>query len=215
MWRDRAEAGRALGEDLVRTGYAERDDVVVLGIPRGGVEVARGVADALAAPLDVVVVRKVGHPGNPEFAAGSVDPDGNVYENPGAGVSRDGLTAAAGVEHAETLRRLAEYRGQRPAPELAERTVIVVDDGIATGLTALAAIRWLRSRGARRVVLASPVVAPGALASLAPEADAIIALSTPGGFRAVGAFYEHFPQLSDADVAELLAAGSGVRVPNR
>jgi len=205
VWRDRTEAGKDLAEELAARGLAGRDDVIVLGVPRGGVEVARVVADRLGAPLDIVVVRKVGSPGNPEFAAGAVDADGNVYANPYAGVSAEWLQKASVPEHAEALRRLEEYRAGRHALQLADHTVIVVDDGIATGLTAQAALHWLRGHGAARIVLAAPAIAPDTVRRLEAEADEIVALESPASFSAVGQFYQSFPQLSDADVTRLLA----------
>ncbi len=207
MWSDRVEAGRELAAELERRGYGGRDDVTVLGVPRGGVEVAREVADRLGAPLDVVVVRKVGAPGAPEFAAGAVDLDGMVHENPGAGVSRSWLERAAIPEHEEAVRRAEAYRRGRGPLEIADRTIIVVDDGIATGLTATAALRWLKGRGAARTVIAAPVMAPDAAAALAADADEVVYLQNPRGFGAVGAFYGYFPQLSDDDVMRLLATG--------
>jgi predicted phosphoribosyltransferase len=207
VWRDRVEAGRELADELERRGYARRADVTVLGVPRGGVEVAREVADRLGAPLDVVVVRKVGYPGAPEFAAGAVDLDGAVHANPAAGVSRSWLESAAVEEHAEAVRRAAAYRAGRGPLEIEGRTVIVVDDGIATGLTAVAALRWLAGRGAARTVIAAPVMAPDAAARLAGEADEVVTLTSPRGFSAVGEFYGRFPQLDDGDVTRLLAAG--------
>jgi putative phosphoribosyl transferase len=205
MWRDRGEAGRDLADELVTRGYGERRDVIVLGVPRGGVEVAREVAHRLGAPLDVVVVRKIGSPGNPEFASGAVDADGVVYANPDAGVSDAWLRRASVPEHEEALRRLGTYRAGRPPLDLAGRAVIVVDDGIATGLTAQAALRWLRAHGAARALLAAPVMAPDAARRLALEADEVVALATPASFSAVGRFYASFPQLTDAEVARLLA----------
>ncbi len=202
MWADRVEAGRELSVELARRGYG--GDAIVLGVPRGGVELAAEVSRVLGAPLDIVVVRKVGAPGNPEFAAGAVDPDGHVYPNPDARVSADYLSRQGEIEHAEALRRIAEYRGGRPALDLAGRTVIVVDDGIATGLTALAAARWLRSRGVGRVVLAVPVMSRSASEMLSPEVDELVALEIPAGFYAVGAHYARFGQLTDSDVKELL-----------
>ncbi len=207
MWSDRVEAGRELAAELERRGYGGRDDVTVLGVPRGGVEVAREVADRLDAPLDVVVVRKVGAPGAPEFAAGAVDLDGMVHENPSAGVSRSWLERAAIPEHEEAVRRAEAYRRGRGPLEIADRTIIVVDDGIATGLTATAALRWLKGRGAARTVIAAPVMAPDAAEALEANADEVVFLENPRGFGAVGAFYGYFPQLSDDDVMRLLAAG--------
>ena len=205
MWADRKDAGRLLGEELERRGYAGRPEVTVLGVPRGGVEVAREVARVLNAPLDVVVVRKVGAPGNPEFAAGAVDIDGRVYPNAEASVSETWLREAAVAEHAEAVRRLEAYRGERPALAVTGRVAIVVDDGIATGLTAIAALSWLRGRGATRTVLAAPVMSPDAAARLQGYCDEVVALETPTGFYAVGAHYAEFPQLADAEVTRLLA----------
>ena len=207
MWRDRKEAGRALAAELGRRGYAGRSDVTVLGVPRGGVAVAVEVAHRLQAPLDVVIVRKVGAPGNPEFAAGAVDLDGRIYPNHEAPVSEEWLREAAVPEHTEALRRLDAYRGDRPALSVVGRVAIVVDDGIATGLTALAALSWLRGRGASRTVLAAPVMAPDAVARLKDACDEIVALETPPGFYAVGAHYADFPQLTDSEVTELLTKG--------
>lgn len=207
MWRDRAEAGRELASELARRGYAGRDDVTVLGVPRGGVAVAREVADRLGAPLDVVVVRKIGAPGAPEFAAGAVDLDGHVHANPEAGVPMPWLERAAIAEHEEALRRARVYRGDRDPLTLSGRTAIVVDDGIATGLTAQAALRWLAGRAAARTVIAAPVMSPDAARLLADDAEEVVALATPLGFAAVGAYYAAFPQLSDAEVTRLLANG--------
>jgi len=204
MWSDRTEAGADLGDELARRGYADRSDVVVLGVPRGGVEVACEVASRLGAPLDIVVVRKIGAPGNPEFAAGAVDVDGHVHANPQARVDESWLRQAAVEERVEAQRRLAAYRAGMPPLELAGRTAIVVDDGIATGLTALAALRWLRGRGTARTVLAAPVMPPDTLRRLGEEADEVVALETPVWFSAVGEFYGRFPQLTDADVVRIL-----------
>jgi putative phosphoribosyl transferase len=205
VWRDRTQAGKDVADELVRRGYGGRTGVTVLGVPRGGVEVAKVVAARLGAPLDVVVVRKIGAPGNPEFAAGAVDADGNVYANPDARVSPEWLRAASVAEHREALRRLDAYRAGRPSLELTGRTILVVDDGIATGLTAEAALRWLRGRGAARTVLAAPAMPPDTLRRLEGEADEVVALETPAYFTSVGQFYESFPQLTDADVTRLLA----------
>jgi putative phosphoribosyl transferase len=206
MWRDRAEAGEELAEVLVKRGLAADTGAIVLGVPRGGVEVARRVADRLGLPLDIVVVRKIGAPGAPEFAAGAVDADGHVYPNEAAHVSGEWLRAAAVPEHAEALRRLEAYRGGRPAPDLTGRTVIVVDDGIATGLTARAALRWLRAKGVGRLVIAAPTMAPDTVKRLAQDADEVIALDASPGFSSVGEHYVSFPQLADGDVTRLLAA---------
>jgi putative phosphoribosyl transferase len=208
MWQDRIEAGRELGDELASRGYAERDNVVVMGIPRGGVEVAAEVAKRLVAPLDVVVVRKIGSPGNPEFAAGAVDPDGHILSNASARASDAYLAQAGEVERQEAVRRVEEYRGGRPPADLTGKVVIVTDDGIATGLTAHAAIEYLRGRGATSVVLAVPVMSPSAVRYLSPLVDELVALEAPAGFFAVGSYYGSFPQLEDAEVKELLARGT-------
>lgn len=203
MWTDRTEAGADLAAELEASGYGPHD--VVIGIPRGGVEVAAEVARRLGSLLDVVVVRKIGAPGDPEFAVGAVDPDGNVTSDPGAGASRSYLEAEGAREHEEALRRIAEYRGGRTDPILRDRRAVVVDDGIATGLTALAAVRWLKANGAAHVVLAAPVISPEAVRMLTPEVDELIALDVPPGFHAVGAYYRTFDQLTDDEVKRLLA----------
>lgn len=204
MWRDRVEAGGQLGDVLVRSGLGGRGDVIVLGVPRGGVEVAREVADRLECRLDVVVVRKIGAPGNREYAVGAVDLDGRIYASSDAGVRDEYLRQAARQEQAEAFRRLAVYRAGLPDLELVGLTAIVVDDGIATGLTAAAALSWLRGRGAARTVLAAPVMSPDAVQRLRSDADEVVALSSPAGFAAVGEYYGRFPQLTDADVVRLL-----------
>ena len=209
MFEDRADAGKQLGKELARRGYAERGDVIVLGVPRGGVEVAAEVARVLSAPLDVVVVRKIGAPGYPEFAAGAVDPAGHVYVNPEAHAPERYLVEAGEREKQEALRRLAEYRGEEPYPDLSGRVAIVVDDGVATGLTSLAAVRWLRSLGASKVLLAAPVMSPSAASELQREVDELVALEVPPGFYAVGAAYYRFGQLSDAEVKAIMASARG------
>ena len=202
MWQDRTQAGDELAREL--GAYADAPSTIVLGIPRGGVEVARRVADRLHLPLDIAVVRKIGAPGAPEFAAGAVDTDGNVYANPYARVADEWLRQAAVPERAEIARRADAYRQGRVAPDVTGKTVLVVDDGIATGLTARAAACWLRGRGAARVVVAAPVIAPDTVAMLAADADEVVALESPRGFGAVGAYFADFPQLTDADVVRLL-----------
>ena len=205
MWQDRSHAGEELAREL--GAYANAASTIVLGIPRGGVEVARRVADRLGLPLDIVVVRKIGAPGAPEFAAGAVDADGNVYANPYAGASEEWLRRASVPEQTEIVRRADAYRQGRVAPDVTGKTVLVVDDGIATGLTAKAAAAWLRARGASRVVLAAPVIAPDTVTMLAGVADEVVSLESPRDFGAVGAFYADFPQLTDSDVIRLLGKG--------
>lgn len=179
-------------------------DAVVLGVPRGGVVVAAEVARALGLPLDVVVVRKLGAPGNPEYAVGAVDEDGRVVGGTSSLVSEAYLEEAAREGREEIARRLRLYRQGRGPLEVAGREVVLVDDGIATGMTLHAALDSLKRRGAKRVVVATPVAAPEAAARLGLPPDDFVALLVPPGFGAVGQFYREFDQTTDAEVVELL-----------
>jgi putative phosphoribosyl transferase len=204
-FRDRADAGRQLAWRLQQY----RTEVpVVVGLPRGGVPVE--VARALGAPLDVVVVRKLGCPWQPELALGAVGEDGALVLNPaliaGIGLAPQDLAGVVWAERGELARRLAHYRGNRPAVPVAGRTVIVVDDGLATGATARAAIGVLRQRGARRIVLAVPVAPPETVEALGAVADEVVALDTPRAFLAIGQRYDDFTQTSDQEVTRLLGA---------
>jgi putative phosphoribosyl transferase len=204
---DRSAAGKILAGQL--TQYARRPDVVVLALPRGGVPVAFEVAGALDAPLDVFLVRKLGVPGHEELAMGAIATGGvqilnhaviNEMQIPG-----HLLEEAAERELAELCRRESLYRGQRPALELHDRTVILVDDGLATGSTMRAALAAVRQRHPARVIVAVPVSAPETYAAFTAEADAIVSPLTPDNFRAVGQFYVDFPQTGDEEVCRLLA----------
>ncbi|MGY1711759.1 phosphoribosyltransferase [Geodermatophilus sp. SYSU D00758] len=205
---DRRDAGRQLGARLADLGPA---DPVVLGLPRGGVPVAAEVARALGAPLDVVLVRKLGLPARPELAMGAVGEDGAVVLNRDvlarSGVGEEALAAVERQERAELDRRARAFRGDRPRVPLAGRTAVVVDDGVATGATARAACAVARALGAARVVLAVPVAAPRVVAELAGEVDELVALESPPGFRAVGQVYGDFTQTPDEEVVSLLAGG--------
>lgn len=203
---NRTEAGRLLAEKLVQ--YAGRYNVVVLGLPRGGVPVAYEVAKRLGAPLDVFIVRKLGVPGFEELAAGAIASGGVRVLNddvmraiPHAAEAIEAITAR---ETAELERREHEYRDGRPAPQLRDRIVILVDDGLATGATMRAAVKALRQRGAAKIVVAVPVGPPDTCRAIEQEADETICLSTPEFFQAVGQYYEDFSQTSDDDVRELL-----------
>ncbi|MFC8712691.1 phosphoribosyltransferase family protein [Streptomyces sp. NPDC057197] len=214
LFTDRAAAGRHLGDRLAA--LAGRPDVVVLGLPRGGVPVAAAVARALDAPLDLCLVRKLGVPAQPELAMGAIGEDGvRVVDDTvvrEVGVPPAALERVAEREQRELLRRAARYRGDRPALPVAGRTVVLVDDGVATGSTARAACRTVRARGAARTVLAVPVAPPDWTRRLAGEADELVALETPSGFFAVGQFYTDFAQLDDEDVIACLreaASGDG------
>ena len=203
---NRAEAGRLLAEKLEN--YAGRSDVVVLGLPRGGVPVAYEVAQRLGAPLDVFVVRKLGVPGFEELAAGAIASGGVRVLNedviralPNADQLIESVTEK---ETVELERREQTYRDGRPAPELRDRVVILVDDGLATGATMRAAVAALRQRGVAKIVVAAPVGAPDTCRELEQEADETICAITPEFFQAVGQYYEDFSQTSDEVVRELL-----------
>lgn len=202
MFTDRIEAGRRLAEAMHE--YAGSPDTIVLGIPRGGVIVAAEVADALGLPLDVVVASKIGAPHNPEFAVGAVDEDGRIVAGAVAGLPAGYLDAAGAERYAEVRRRAALYRGDREPPVLLGKTAIVVDDGIATGLTVRSAVGFLRSRGAAHIVVATPVMPPDTATALGDIADEVIALETPWDFSAVGRWYREFAQTDDAEVISAL-----------
>jgi putative phosphoribosyl transferase len=209
MFIDRREAGEQLAEALASLAD---EDVVVLGIPRGGVEVAAVIAKALDAPLDVVIPRKVGAPGNPELGLGAVAEDVEVLDQHlirVLDVSEDYLRRKIAEEREEIARRSARYRGGRPAVDLTGKVAVVVDDGVATGGTAAAALRWARAKGAKRVVLAVPVAPGDAVRRLKDEADEIRVLATPEPFFAVGQWYRSFPQIPDERVIQLLSSSAG------
>jgi putative phosphoribosyl transferase len=204
---NRTEAGRLLAEKLVK--YAGRGDVIVLGLPRGGVPVAYEVAKHLGVPLDVFIVRKLGVPGFEELAVGAIASGGVRVLNedvmralPNADDVIESITAK---ETAELQRREQSYRDGRPAPELRDRIVILVDDGLATGATMRAAVKALRHRGAAKIVVAVPVGPPDTCHEIEQQADETVCLSTPEFFQAVGQYYEDFSQTSDDEVRELLA----------
>lgn len=210
---DRAEAGRRLADRLLP--YRDADagpGVVVLGLPRGGVPVAYEVARALGAPLDVLVVRKLGVPSQPELAFGALGEGGVRVLNEQVvrriGLSAEAMAAVERAELAELRRRLERYRGDRAGVALAGQVVIVVDDGFATGATARAAALVARAAGAARVVLAAPIGAPEACAALREVADEVVCLGAPAGFVAVGQGYRVFDQTSDEQVCALLEAAA-------
>ncbi|SFK96540.1 phosphoribosyltransferase family protein [Geodermatophilus ruber] len=205
---DRTDAGRQLGRRLEPL---RATDVVVLGLPRGGVPVAAEVARALDAPLDVIVVRKLGAPFQPELAMGAVGEGGVTVLNQRvlrmAGIDDDEITSAEQRERAELERRALRFRGDRTRVPLTGRTALIVDDGIATGSTARAACAVARAQGATRVVLATPVCAPDSARALAAETeiDEVVALELPRLFAAVGQFYEDFRATEDEEVVDILA----------
>jgi predicted phosphoribosyltransferase len=207
QFADRRDAGRRLAPLL---SDLAGEDVVVLGLPRGGVPVAAEIATALGAALDVLVVGKIGVPGHEELALAAVADDGRVALNPGvmasAGLGRDDVAALARRHAADLARRARELRGGREPEPLEGRTVIVVDDGMATGATMRVALDVVRRRDPRLLVAAVPVAALDALAIAAKEADRIECVMAPPSFRAVGPWYADFTQVSDAEVRRLLAA---------
>ncbi|MEU4788693.1 phosphoribosyltransferase [Micromonospora tulbaghiae] len=205
-YRDRAEAGRELAERL--TDLAGRPDVIVLGLVRGGVPVARVVADRLGAPLDVLVVRKLGVPWAPEVAYGALGPGGvQVLNEMVAGrISENDRAQVRRREQAELERREQRYRGGRPPLDLTGRTAVIVDDGLATGATARAAVQVARHLGAARVLVAVPVGSEQAYDMLAADADTVVSSQLPHDFAAVGAYYEDFHEVSDDEVTQALTA---------
>jgi predicted phosphoribosyltransferase len=206
-FKNRTEAGRLLARRL--GAYARQPDAVVLALPRGGVPVGFAVAQRLGIALDILVVRKLGMPGHEEFAMGAVGSGGVRVLQPGVpglmGVTAEAVEAVAAREMAELQRRERAYRGGRPSLDLAGRDAILVDDGVATGSTMLAAIEVARRLGPRALVLAIPVAPPDTAATLAPRVDELVCLSTPLRFRAVGQWYDAFDQTSDEEVQDLLA----------
>ena len=211
-FRDRTDAGRVLAGLL--TGYRGRPNLLVLALPRGGVPVAKEVAAHLDAPLDVLVVRKLGLPGNEELAMGAIAGGGgteaeNMVLNEDVlrawPVGREALPAVAEREFRELRRRERAYRGDRPPPDLADRTVIVVDDGVATGATMKVALAVIRRAGPAWLVAAVPVAAESTCAELRLLADEVVCVASSSDFSAVGAWYDNFNQTSDDEVRELLA----------
>ncbi len=205
VFEDRVDAGRRLGAAL--TEYAG-EDTIVLALPRGGVEVGAEVARMLGAPLDVIVARKIGAPGHPELGIGAVAPGGIRVVDQFAvrylGVTDEQIDRIAAEEEQEMDRRIRAYRGERPAPDLTGKTVILVDDGLATGVTARAAAEAIRRQQPRRTVLGVPVCAAETAQAMRAIVDEVVCLSTPYDFRAVGLWYRDFSQLEDSQVIDLL-----------
>ena len=206
-FRDRTDAGRQLADRL--KSRANRQDVLVLALPRGGVPVAFEVACALGAPLDVFLVRKLGVPGHEELAMGAVATGGvRVLNNEivhGLGIQESEIEAAVDREQQELARRERLYRGGRPAPEVEDKTVILVDDGLATGATMRAAVRALKQQHPARIIVAVPTASPDTAEALNAEADEVVCVVTPEPFIAVGYWYDDFAQTTDAEVRDLLA----------
>lgn len=212
VFRDRSEAGARLGERLAT--YRGRR-ALVLGIPRGGVPVAAAVARALEADLDVLVARKLGSPISAELAIGAVTADGGRYLNEGMlrdlGIAGDYVESATTRARAEAARRESRYRGGARPLEIAGRVVILVDDGLATGATMIAAARSVRTHKPERLIIAVPVGSAGACAQLMREAEEVVRLASPEPFWAVGVYYRDFSQTEDDEVERLLREARGAR----
>jgi len=206
IYKDRKDAGKQLAEKL--THYRDKTDLIVLGLPRGGVTVAYEIARALNCPLDILIVRKIGFPGNPELAAGAVSETGTVVLNEDIvaayGVSKAYLDRETARQKEEIARRITLYRGGKGVPHLAGKTVILVDDGVATGATAKAAISTLTQEKIAKLVVALPVASQEAEREIAPTVDEWVCLQTPAGFMAVGNYYYDFTQVEDEDVVAML-----------
>jgi putative phosphoribosyl transferase len=206
---DRIEAGRILAEELEQ--YRDREDVIVLALPRGGVPVGFVIAEHLHAPLDIFLVRKLGFPGHEEFAIGAIASGGVRVLNPAAlqagNVSPEEIDVIAAREQRELERREEEYRGERPHPKLQGKITMLVDDGLATGSTMRAAVAALRQQNPAKIIVAVPVASADACELLSREADEVVCASTPEPFHAVGLWYDNFAQTSDEEVKELLQRG--------
>lgn len=203
LFEDRRDAGRALVPDILEL---ELENPLVLGLPRGGIPVAYEVAKALSAPLDAIVVRKLGAPFQPELAVGAIA-SGNIRvlnEELVAQLDGAALAAIEAEEQKELERREKAYRGKRPFPDLSDKEVILVDDGIATGATMRAAVEAVRTRNPASVIVAVPTASTGAARSIEPMVDTLICLETPAEFYAVGQYYLNFGQTSDDEVRDLL-----------
>lgn len=213
-FEDRFEAGRVLASKLSE--FTGRSDVVVLALPRGGVPVGYEVAQALRAPLDVFVVRKLGTPGQEELAMGALAAGGITVLNreviQALGISQQTIDAAVVREEPELERRQREYRNGRPAADVRGRTVILVDDGLATGSSMRVAAKALRKEGAARVVVAVPVASKSTCAEFESEVDQVVCAATPDPFWAVGQWYRNFSPTTDAEVRELLARAAAPSV---
>jgi putative phosphoribosyl transferase len=213
-FEDRREAGRRLAEKLSRF---KDERPVVFALPRGGVPVGYEISRALEAPLDVFVSRKLGAPGQPEFGIGAVAAGGVRVLNEDVlsrlGIPDDYVEQITARETAEVERRLRYFRGERPEPDVGGRTAILVDDGLATGVTARAAVEALRSSGPQRLILAAPVCAAQTAQLLGPEVDELVCLESPSDLGAIGFWYKNFEQTSDEEVVELLERARSERGP--
>jgi len=216
LFKDRVDAGRQLAQALEQ--YADRDDVIVLGLPRGGVPVAFEIAAHLHAPMDVLVVRKLGVPGWPELAMGAIaSGDIHVFNDEVVQqleISKEEIAAVIAKESDELHRRETTYRGRTGAPPVENKIVILVDDGIATGSTMTAAVEAMRQLAPKMIVIAAPVASPSSCERLEARVDHVVVLEQPSHFRAVGEYYEHFAQTSDDEVTSLLTQARPFQCPS-
>lgn len=210
MFQDRRQAGEELAQAL--RAYGHQPDVVIVALPRGGVVIGKVVADALGVLLDIVVPRKIGFPGQEEYAIGAITETGEVVWNEAerARVPGPYLETAIKREQAEAKRRLDAYRAGRPPRDLKNKVVIIVDDGVATGYTMRAAIRTVRAEGVKKIVVAVPLAPADTVEKLKGEVDEVIALQQPISFWAIGAHYQEFHQVSDGEVIQLMKENADV-----
>lgn len=206
MFLDRFDAAHQLVPKLKK--YQGKKDTLILAIPRGALEIGSVLASQLKLPLDIVVTKKIGAPGNPEYALGAVAPDGGYELNEEVarayGISQKYLVREIEELKKEIKRRYQEYRDDPKPPSIKGKTIILIDDGIATGFTTLIAVRYLKRQKARKIILAAPVAPPDSAAKLRKEVDEFICLSEPLDFGAVGQFYQTFDQVSDQEAREIL-----------
>lgn len=205
MFHDRFEAGRKLAEKLKR--YRNAENTVILAVPRGALEIGYELSKALGLPLDIVVAKKIGAPLNPEYAIGAVDPDGGIHLNKqeieAYGITAEFIEKEKARLREEIQRKYIDYRG-KVEQDLKGKTVILTDDGIATGFTMKAAIDYLKKKEVKKIVLAVPAAAPDSVKKLEPEVDEVVTLEKPVFFAAVGQFYEVFNQISDEEAKRYL-----------
>jgi len=206
IFHDRQDAGQKLAQKLLK--YKNNPKVIVLGLPRGGVVLAAQIANKLTVPLDIVVTRKISAPGNPEFAIGAIAEDGQGVFNQDIisqyAISQEYINQEVEKEKQEAKRRLKVYRGQKPDLNFKNKIVILVDDGIATGSTMLAAIKSIKNQGAQKIIAAIPVSARDSLKKIKKEADVVVCLHSPLFFMSVGEFYKNFNQTEDKEVIKLM-----------
>ena len=204
VFKDRKTAGKLLARKL--TEYRNKDSII-LSIPRGGVIAGCEIAEEINIPLDLIIPRKLGAPNNPEYAIGAVTINGEVYLNPQVEVQKEYLEKEVYKQVQEIKRRMEIYRGNKPLPDLKNKYVIIVDDGIATGSTILASVKFIEKEGAKKIVIAVPVLPKDTLNRLLKRVDDVVYLSSPEFFYAVGQFYEDFRQIEDEEVIEILNEG--------